>query len=48
VPGGKIAAAPASFSASKSCGGITPPTTIMMSSRPFGGKRAFKAGTSVK
>ena len=34
VPGGKIAAAPAARSASKSCGGMTPPTTIMMSPRP--------------
>ena len=31
MPGAKIAAAPAACSASKSCGGITPPTTTMMS-----------------
>ncbi|SKU93529.1 Uncharacterised protein [Mycobacteroides abscessus subsp. abscessus] len=34
VPGGKMAAAPAWYSSSKSPGGITPPTTIMMSGRP--------------
>src|SRR5690606_4409920 len=28
VPGGNMALAPASFSAAKSCGGMTPPTTI--------------------
>ena len=40
--------APASFKASKSCGGMTPPTTIMMSPRPSASSAAFNAGTSVK
>ena len=44
VPGGKIAAAPAARSASKSCGGITPPTTIMMSARPSVGERVAQLG----
>ncbi len=34
VPGPNTAAAPASNSASRSSGGMTPPATIMMSSRP--------------
>jgi hypothetical protein len=34
VPGGKMAEVPAAWRASKSCGGTTPPTTIMMSGRP--------------
>ena len=49
VPGGKIAAAPAARSASKSCGGMTPPTTTRMSSRPSSCERRLAAaGTSVR
>ena len=44
VPGGKIAAAPAARSASKSCGGITPPTTIMMSGRPCAASSSRSCG----
>ena len=44
VPGGKIAAAPAARSASKSCGGMTPPTTIRMSSRPSSASSALQLG----
>src|SRR4051794_3534680 len=48
VPGGKMAAAPAARSASKSCGGMTPPTTIMMSSRPCFASSSLSSGTRVR
>ena len=44
VPGGKIAVAPAAYSSSKSPGGMTPPTTIMMSGRPDLGQRVAQRG----
>ena len=44
VPGGKIAAAPASRSSSTSCGGITPPTTTRMSPRPSSVERRLELG----
>ena len=44
VPGGKIAAAPASRSSSTSCGGITPPTTTRMSLAPEFGERGLELG----
>ncbi len=48
VPGRKTAAAPISFSVGTSSGGITPPTTTMMSGRPCSASAALSAGTSVR
>jgi len=47
-PGGNTSRAPAAFSASTSPGGITPPTTIMMSSRPSFFSSALSSGISVR
>ena len=44
VPGVKIAATPMSFSAWKSSGGITPPTTIMMSGAAQLGQLGLQLG----
>src|ERR1700733_7642031 len=48
VPGGKIASAPALYSASSSCGGTPPPMLIMMSSRPCFFSAAFNPGPAVR
>src|SRR5699024_10359508 len=46
VPGPKIAAAPASRNAAKSCGGMTPPQTTRMSSLPSSASSERSAGTN--
>src|SRR5437773_1769001 len=48
VPGGKMAAAPAARSASKSCDGMTPPTTTKMSGRSSAASSRLSSGTRVR
>ena len=43
-----MAVAPAAYNSSKSPGGMTPPTTTMMSGRPTSASASRSAGTSVR